>query len=54
MAPKGKRKAATQVKASSSKQPKQDGQKAVSKAINVPIDEGFSEGTSWFLYVTLV
>ena len=27
------------------KQPKQDGQKAVSHEINVPIDEGFKEGT---------
>ena len=28
------------------KQPKQDGQKAVSHDINVPIDEGFSEWSS--------
>ena len=41
MPPKGKRKAATQKSNSSgSKQPKQEGQKAVSKDLHVPIDEG--------------
>lgn len=29
------------------KQAKQDGQKAVSHEINVPIDEGFKEGKLW-------
>jgi len=45
MPPKGsKRKAAAQSGAASTKQPKQDGQKAVSKDINVPLDEGFNGG----------
>ena len=29
------------------KQAKQDGQKAISRLINVPIDEGFGEGKLW-------
>ena len=29
------------------KQAKQDGQKAISHEINVPIDEGFGEGKLW-------
>ena len=29
------------------KQPKQEGQKAVSHEINVPIDEGFKDGKRW-------
>ena len=42
MAPKRKASGKQAAKASA-KQPKQDGQKAVSHDINVPIDEGFKE-----------
>ncbi|KAK5113416.1 hypothetical protein LTR62_003516 [Meristemomyces frigidus] len=42
MPPKGsKRKAATQASTSTAKQPKQEGQKAVSKDLYIPIDEGY-------------
>ncbi len=34
------------------KQAKQDGQKAVSHEINVPIDEGFNEGKLWTVSCT--
>ena len=38
-----KRKASAKQADSKKKQPKQDGQKAVSHDIDVPIDEGFNE-----------
>lgn len=34
--------------AAQSKQPKQDGQKAVSKDLNIPIDEGFGDFSMLF------
>ena len=34
------------------KQAKQEGQKAVSHEINVPIDEGFKEGKPWAVSCT--
>lgn len=36
-----------QAKNNNAKQAKQDGQKAISHEINVPIDEGFKEGKPW-------
>ena len=36
-----------QAKNSKAKQAKQDGQKAISHDIDVPIDEGFNEGKLW-------
>ena len=48
MAPK-KRQAAAGKQAAKAKQPKQDGQKAVSHDIDVPLDEGFTaDGESCF------
>ncbi|KAK4561528.1 hypothetical protein LTR86_004846 [Recurvomyces mirabilis] len=45
MPPKGsKRKAAAQSGNANTKQPKQDGQKAVSKDIHIALDEGFHGG----------
>ncbi len=41
--PPKKRKQGSTKQAQSSKKQKQDGQKAIAKDINVPIDEGFKE-----------
>ncbi len=41
---------AKQASNGNAKQPKQEGQKAVSHEINVPIDEGFNEGKLWSMY----
>lgn len=40
-----------QASSASAKQSKQDGQKAVSHDIDVPIDEGFSESTNAIVYI---
>ena len=46
--PPKKRKGSGKEKESKSKQPKQEGQKAVSHDIDVPIDEGFQESGESF------
>ena len=41
-----------QARNGNSKQAKQEGQKAVSHDINVPIDEGFKDGMLWIILYT--
>ncbi|KAG8534078.1 uncharacterized protein KY384_000921 [Bacidia gigantensis] len=49
--PPKKRRASGKQAASKSKQPKQDGQKAVSHDINVPLDEGFKDDINARIYI---
>ena len=47
----GKKRKASAKQADSKKQQKQDGQKAVSHDIDVPIDEGFNEDGELLIYL---